>query len=172
MTDSSAPPSQALELGAFRKTFLPRVLPGRVLLGSAIFCIVAGILEFVSALNKYLSPPRSVLSDRFRQDSITIGVILGIVFILVSLSLAALYYAHRKHRVDLYANGVVVATWRGEKTVLWGNLMKVDKMPIYGRSRKPVNWNYTLYRFDGEKVQIRGLEGLGALGRVLEKADE
>jgi len=48
----------------------------------------------------------------------------------------------------------------------------VDKMPIYGRSRRPVNWNYTLHRFDGEKVQIRGLEGLGALGRVLEKADE
>jgi hypothetical protein len=172
MTNLSAPPSQALELGAFRKTFLPRVLPGRVLLGSAIFCVAFGVLEFVSALNKYLSPPRSVLSDRFRQDSIMISVILGIVFILVALSLAALYYAHRKHRVDLYTNGVVVATWRGEKTVLWGDLMKVDKMPIYGRSRRPVNWNYTLHRFDGEKVQIRGLEGLGVLGRVLEKVDE
>ena len=172
MTDSSVPPSPAAELGEFRKTFLPRVFPGQVLLGSAIFCVVVGILEFVSALNKYLSPPRSVLSDRFRQDSITISVILGVVFILIALSLSALYYAHIKHRVDLYTEGVVVATWRGEKTVLWGNLMKVDKQPIYGRSRRPINWNYTLYQFDGEKVQIRGLEGLGVLGKVLEKMDE
>ena len=172
MTDSTAPLSSAPELGEFHKTFLPRVLPGQVLLGSAIFCVVAGILEFISALNKYLSPPSSVLSDRFRQDSIMISAILGVVFILISLSLVALYYTHIKHRVDLYTNGVVVATWRGEKTVLWGNLMKVDKMPIYGRSRRPVNWNYTLYRFDGEKVQIRGLEGLGVLGRMFEKLDE
>ena len=90
MTDPSSPPLPAVELGEFRKTFLPRVLPGRVLLGSSIFCVVAGILEFISALTKYLSPPRSVLSDRFRQDSITIAVILGIVFILIALSLAAL----------------------------------------------------------------------------------
>ena len=172
MTDSSAPPSPVPELGEFRKTFLPRVLPGKVLLGSVIFCVVAGILEFVSALNKYLSPPRSVLSDRFRQDSITTSVILGIVFVLIALSLAALYYAHIKHRVDLYTEGVVVATWRGEKTVLWGNLMKVDKQPIYGRSRRPINWNNTLYQFDGEKIQVRGLEGLGAFGKVLEKMDE
>ena len=172
MTDSSAPPLSAPELGEFRKTFLPRVLPGKVMLGSAIFCVAAGILEFISALNKYLSPPSSILSDRFRQDSIMISAILGIVFILIALSLVALYYTHIKHRVDLYVNGVVVATWRGETTVLWGDLMKVDKMPIYGRSRRPVNWNYTLYRFDGEKVQIRGLEGLGALGRIFEKMDE
>ncbi|MFL7868207.1 MAG: DUF6585 family protein [Anaerolineales bacterium] len=172
MTDTDASPSPAPELGTFRKTFLPRVFPGKVLLGSATICVAVGILEFVSALNQYLSPPRSVLSDRFRQDSIMISVILGIVFVLIALSLAVLYYAHIKHRVDLYAEGVVVTTWQGQKTVLWGDLMKVDKQPIYGRSRRPINWNYTLYQFNGEKVQIRGLEGLGVLGKVLEKMDE
>ena len=32
--------NQTKDLGAFRKTYLPRVAPGRAMLGVAIFCVL------------------------------------------------------------------------------------------------------------------------------------
>ena len=172
MKDETVSTLHSQELGKLQNTFFPRPAPGQVLLGSAIACVVFSVLEVIAAINKYLKPPSTILSDKYRQDSIMIAAILSVVIFIIALSLAALYNAHRKHRVDLYDNGVVVSTWRGQTTVLWGDLMKVEKLPIYGHSTRPVNWNYTLYKFDGAKVEIRGLEGLGVLGRILEKQDE
>jgi hypothetical protein len=161
--------TQAEQLGELRKSFLPRRVPGLVLAGAAVFCVLMGLLEFILALNQYNAPAREVLSDSFRQDRIMISVILGAVFIVIALALLALYISHKKQRVDLHANGVIVTTWRGSTALTWDEIMEVRKQPIYGRSRTAVNWNYTLVEFDGRKTHFRGLDGVTTLGRAVER---
>jgi len=158
-----------ITFGRFRKSFAPRAIPGRVLLGSAIFCGLFSMLEFTTAIRKYFAPPNTVLSDSFRKDAVLIAVILGVVFFLLAVILGALYYAHKKHRVDLYELGIVVVDWRGSISFPWDYIDDLQMMPIYGRSRKPVNWEFTIVRADGVKAKFRGLEGLETLGRVLKQ---
>jgi hypothetical protein len=80
----------------------------------------------------------------------------------------ALYYTHIKLRVDLYVNGFVVLTWRGSTAFPWDEIDDLQVMPIYGNSRRPVNWEYKVTRDDGVKARFRGLEGLESLGRIIE----
>ena len=138
------------------------------MLGMAIFCGVMSVIEFITAVNKYFTPPSTILSDRFRQDAILIAVILGAVFFLLGLAMLALFYSHKKHRVDLYEYGFVVVTWRGSTSFRWDEIDGLEVVPIYGNSRWPVNWDYTVTRDDGVKARFRGLEGLESLGRIIE----
>ena len=160
---------EVAHLGEFRKSFHPRRTPGLVMAGSAAFCFLIGLLEFFLAANQYFAPARTVLSDSFRQDRILISAILGVVFILLALILLALYISHIKARVDLYANGVVVVAWRSSTALAWDEIMEVTKEPIYGRSRTPINWTYTLFDYDRRKTRFRGVDGLTTLGRVVER---
>ena len=134
-----------------------------------VFCLLVGLLEFYTALNQYMSPPRTVLSDSFRQNRIMISTILGVIFMVLTLSLLALYYSHKKHRVDLYTGGLVIYNWRGSKALAWEEIMQVEKEPIYGRSRTPVNWTYTLIDYEYRKTRFRGVSGLLTLGRTVER---
>ena len=168
MTENLAQPNEPRPLGKFRKSYTPRTAPGKVMFGVAIFCGVTSVVEFITAVNKYFTPPSTVLSDRFRQDAILIAAILGGVFFLLGLAMLALFYTHKKHRVDLYTHGFIVFTWRGSTTFTWENIYDFQVMPIYGNSRRPVNWDYTVTRDDDVKAQFRGLEGLESLGRIIE----
>ncbi|MBT3389870.1 MAG: hypothetical protein HN413_05615 [Chloroflexi bacterium] len=161
-------PNEPHPLGTLRKSYFPRPVPGKVMLGSAIFCAAISVLEFITALSKYLGPPNKVLSDRYRQDAILIAAILALIFFLLAILLGALYYAHKKHRVDLYESGIVITTWRNSTAFPWYNTDDFQVMPIYGRSRKPINWDCTLTRDDGVKAQFRGLEGLESLIKTIE----
>jgi len=127
------------------------------------------VLEFVTAINKYLAPPNEILSDSFRKDAILIAAILGVVFFLLAAALGALYYAHTKHRVDLYEHGIDVVTWRGSTSFPWRNIDDLRAMPIYGRSRRPVNWDITVLRDDDVKAKFRGLEDLTGLVKRIER---
>jgi hypothetical protein len=157
------------QLGNFRKSFFPRAAPGKVMLGVAFFSAFMTVVEFVSAVNKYFKPPSTVLSDSYRQDSIMIAAILAVIFFLLTAVMIALYYVHKKHRVDLYDDGVVIITWRGSTTFAWENIYDLKVVPIYGRSTKPINWEYTLTRDDDVKATFRGLEGVRTLGKYIEK---
>lgn len=168
MTDNPIQSNNSHSLGEFRKSYTPRTAPGKVMLGMVIFCSVMSMIEFATAINKYFTPPSTILSDRFRQDAILIAAILGGVFFLLGLALGALYYTHKKHRVDLYELGFVVVTWRGRTSFTWENIYDFQVMPIYGNSSRPVNWNYTVTRNDDVKAQFRGLDGLESLGRIIE----
>jgi len=156
-------------LGNFQKAFTPRPTPGKVLLGSAIFCGVMSVIEFVTAINKFLAPPNEILGDSYRQDSIMIAAILGVVFLVLAVALGALYYAHTKHRVDVFEQGVVISSWRGSTTFPWNNIDDFKVLPIYGRSRRPVNWDCTVMRDDGTKAQFRGLVDLEILIKTVER---
>ena len=158
------------QLGEMRNSFHPRRAPGQVLAGAAVFCFLMGLLEFFLALNQANAPARTVLSDSFRQDRIMINAVLGAVFIVIALALLGLYISHKKARVDLYTNGIVVTAWRGSTTLLWDEIMAVTKQPIYGRTGKPINWNYTLLDGEGRKTHFRGLDGVTVLGRAVERA--
>ncbi len=160
---------QTLQLGNFRKSFFPRAAPGKAMLGVAFFSAFMAIVEFISAVNKYFKPPSTVLSDSYRQDSIMIAAILSVIFVLLTIIMCVLYYVHKKHRVDLYDGGVVIVTWRGSTTFAWENIYDLKVMPIYGRSTKPINWEYTLTRDDDVKATFRGLEGVRTLGKYIEK---
>ena len=168
MTEILNQSNELHRLGKFRKTYTPRAAPGKVMLGSAIFCGLMSVIEFANAISKHLGPPNTVISDRYRQDAILIAAILGAVFFVIAVILSALYYTHKKHHVDLYEHGFVVVTWRGSTSFHWDEIYDLQIMPIYGRSRRPVNWNFTVTRDDGVKAQFRGLEGLESLGRIIE----
>ena len=168
MTENLNQSTEPHPLGKLRNSYTPRTAPGKVMLGVAIFCGVMSVVEFITAVNKYLSPPSTVLSDRFRQDAILIAAILGAVFFLLGIIMLALYYTHSKHRVDLYEYGFVVITWRGSTSFNWHEINDFRAMPIYGNSRRPVNWDYTVTREDGVKARFRGLDGLESLGRIIE----
>jgi hypothetical protein len=168
MTENPVQSNDLYPLGKLRKSYPPRAAPGKVMLGVAIFCGVMSLVEFANALSKYLGPPNTVLSDRFRQDAILIAAILGGVLLLLGVIMIALYYTHIKHRVDLYEYGLVVVTWRGSTSFHWGEIDDLQVVPIYGNSRRPVNWNFTVTRDDGVKAQFRGLDGLESLGRIIE----
>ena len=168
MAKSLVQSNEHYPLGKFRKSYTPRTAPGKVMFGVTIFCGVVTIIEFATAIYKYFSPPSTVLSDRFRQDAILIAAILGAVFLLLGLAMLALFYSHKKHRVDLYEYGFVVFTWRGGTSFRWDEIDNLQVVPIYGNSRRPVNWNYTITRDDGVKARFRGLEGLESLGRIIE----
>ncbi|MBC8506716.1 MAG: hypothetical protein H8D34_17770 [Chloroflexi bacterium] len=164
-TTSNEPPL----LGTLQNSYHPRALPGKVLLGSAIFCGLMSVLELITAVNKYLGPPNTVLSDRYRQDAIMIAAVLSVVFFLLAIALSALYFAHKKHRVDLYEYGIVVVTWRGSTDFPWRNIDDLKMLPIYGRSRRPVNWDITVVRNDDVAAKFRGLEGLTVLIKTIER---
>jgi len=168
MIENLTPSREPHLLGKFRKSYKPRVVPGKVMLGVAIFCGVMAVIEFATAINKYLSPPSTTLSDCYRQDSILIGVILGMVFILLGLIMLALYTTHIKHRVDLYEYGLVVFSWRGSTAFHWSEIDDYQVMPVYGYSRRAVNWDCTVTRDDGVKAQFRGLDGLESLIQIVE----
>ena len=169
MTENLSQAKEVPGLGNFRKSFFPRAAPGQALLGVAIFSAFMAVVEFVSALSKYFKPPSTVLSDSYRQDSIMIAAILSLIFFLLTIIMCALYYVHKKHRVDLFDGGVVIVTWRGSITFDWENIYDFEAMPIYGRSTRPINWEYTLTRDDDVKAKFRGLEGLRTLGNYIEK---
>ncbi len=157
------------QLGNIQKSYTPRNTPGKVLLGVAIFCGIVSVLEFVTAVNKYLAPPHEILGASYRNDAILIATILGVVFLLLAAALSAMYYAHTKHRVDIYELGVVIMTWRGSTIFQWNQIDDFKVLPIYGRSRRPVNWDCTITRNDGVKTQFRGLENLEALIKTIER---
>ena len=50
----------------------------------------------------------------------------------------------------------------------WHEINDFRAMPIYGNSRRPVNWDYTVTREDGVKARFRGLDDLESLGRIIE----
>ena len=162
-------PQDISELENFRKTYLPRVAPGKAMRGAAIFCAFMSVVEVITAINKYLKPPSTTLSDRFRQDAILIASILAAVFFLLTILLSALYYAHRKFRVDLYDKGLIVITWRGSTSILWDDIYDLQATPIYGRSRQPVNWDYKITTDYDETIHLRGVDGVRSLGQYIER---
>lgn len=162
-------PSNA-PLGAFRNSFLPRKDPGKAMLLAGVASLLAGAFAAYNAIERFLRPAmQGLFGERMRRDAILVNAILSIVLLLVALLLLELRYAHSKARVDLYENGIVVFDWRKQTSVLWDDLWKVDKTPVYGPTRRILNWTYTLTLVNGQKVRFRGLEGLGVLGKAVEK---
>jgi len=110
-----------------------------------------------------------LISGRFRRDAILIAAILALVFALLTVILGALYYVHKKQRVDLFEYGIRVITWRGATSFPWISITDLEVEPIFGKSSTPVNWDFRLTRDDGMKSQFRGLEDLERLGKIVER---
>ncbi len=168
-TDQSEHP-----LGTHRNTYLPTVLTGRILLGTALTCLVISLLPFSTAISKSRTT-YTVLSDHFRQESIVVNAVIGALLLLVSVILFALYYHHKRRRVDLYTDGLLLTDWRRSRAIRWDDVTEVYASPVYRRTtrgyshRRIVNWIYHVHTRDGERVKIGGLEGMGSLGRVIQE---
>jgi hypothetical protein len=162
------PPSETQELGNFRDHYPSRSLPGKVLLGTTIFCFCFSLIEVALGIEQYLRPPSKILSDSFRQDRIMISFVLVGVFFLIALANATLFYVHKKHSVDLYVSGIVITTWKGSQIFAWEDIMELTKMPIFGYSRRAVNYTYSILGYDDRKVKFRGLVDLSRLGSIVE----
>jgi hypothetical protein len=129
-------------------------------------------LEIAGAIQKYLNLPAGVAVSPNEKDALIIAAILGTVFFIVGTVLGILFYVHTKHRVTVFERGLLVTTWRGKTSFPWTHIVEVKKDPVYPRfgarkARKPINWTYTLFLSEGERVTIRGLAELERLGRVI-----
>lgn len=169
MPDTQKQPEPHQTLGEHTNTFTPRITPGRAMLGTAIFCGIFSIIELITAINKFNTPPSQILSDRFRKDAILIAAILSIAFLMLCLLLLFLYYTHRKHSVDVYENGLVVHTWQGSTAFPWDEISEMSAEPVYGNSSQAINWTITLIRGDGKKAKFRGLDGITTLKKHIER---
>lgn len=160
---------QTQKLGALKNSYTPRILPGRAMLGTAVFCALFSIFEFITAINKLNTPPSEILSDRFRQDAIMIAFVLGAFFLFFTLLMVGLYYAHIKHRVDVYQHGLLIYTWRGSIMFPWEEISEMKAEPIYGSTNEVINWTITLVRGDRQKARLRGLNGLQSIKNQIER---
>jgi hypothetical protein len=161
------------QLGEHRATYLPTVLPGRIMLGAGLASLLISLLPFSIAIGK-ASTEYTVLSDRFRRDSITINTTIGVILLLLAVILFALYYHHKRRRVDVYADGFVFTHWRGSLVVHWNAVSEVYASPVYRqtsrgyKSDRIVSWIYAIRRNDGAKARLGGLTGMGELGATIQ----
>lgn len=161
------------QLGEYRSTYLPTVQPGKIMLRVTVACLLVSLIPFSIAVQKYFTR-YTVLSDRFRRDSIMINAIIGGTLILLAVVLFVLYYHHKNRQADLYAYGFVFTDWLRGLTFRWDDVTEVYASPIYRntargyRSNLIVNWIYTVHRNDGKKVKITGLEGMSGLGKIIQ----
>jgi len=170
MPDQPASTNSDARLGQFRKSFLPRKEPGKAILVGAVVSFMACAFAAFNAISRAMQPPlEGVMGGRLRSDAILVNSIVSLVLLLMGLLLLGLLYAHKKARVDLYVNGIVVFDWRGETSLPWEDIWEVDKEPVYGGARRVINWNYTITCVNGKKVRFRGLEDLETLGKIVEK---
>jgi hypothetical protein len=164
-------PQEAHQLGEHQATYLPTVLPGRILIGVALAMLLISLLPFSIAIRKSSIEEYRVLSDSFRRDSIRVNTTLGVTMILLSVVLFALAYYHKHRRVDVYMNGFVFTGWRRSLTFPWDDVREVYISPVYRRSRgysQIVNWTYSVHGQDGKNVKISGLEGMDDLGQIIQ----
>ena len=161
------------QLGEHRATYFPTVLPVRIMLGAALASLLISLLPFSIAIEKSATA-YTVLSDRFRKDSITVNTTIGVVLLLLDVILLALAYHHKNRRVDVHADGFVFTDWRRNLAVRWDDVKEVYASPIYRqtsrgyRSSRIINWTYAVHRNDGQKARIGGLEGMGELGATIQ----
>lgn len=166
-------PSEAHTLGPLQATYRPRPLPAKILLAAAGVSLVVSLFSFASAISNYFDDS-SVLSDRFRQDSILTGLMIGLFGLLLVAFLAALYYTHQKRRVEVYANGFVFNNWRTSLVFRWDEVTEVYGFPVYGktgggyRSSRVANWMCIVCRNDGQQAKFGGLEKIGELGQTIQ----
>ena len=160
-------------LGEHRSTYLPTVQPGKILLRVAGASLLASLLPFSIAVQKYFTR-YTVLSDRFRRDSIMINAVIGGTLILLAVILFVLYYHHKHRQVDVYADGFVFTDWLKSLAFRWDDVTEVYASPVYRntargyRSDRIASWIYVVHRNDGKKVRITGLEGVGGLGKIIQ----
>jgi hypothetical protein len=161
------------QLGEHRATYLPTVLPGKIMLGTGLASLLISLLPFSIAIEK-ASTEYTVLSDRFRRDSIAINTTISVVLLLLAVILFALYYHHKKRRVDVYADGFIFADWRRSLVVHWNAVSELYASPVVRqtsrgyRSDRIVNWIYTIHTNTGEKARLGGLTGIGELGATIQ----
>lgn len=171
---------EAHPLGERRATYLPTVLPGRIMLGSAVMTLLLSFLPWATVIEKS-STTYTVLSDRFRKDSIMTNSIIGSMMVLLVVALFVLYYHHKHRSVVVYTEGFVITDWRKRVTFRWEDVRELYITPVYGKaaggytSNRIVNWIYTVYgkhtvygKQEGQRVKISGLEGIQELGGILQ----
>ncbi len=161
------------QLGEHRSTYLPTVQPGKILLWVAVACFLFSALPFSIVIQKYFAR-YTVLSDRFRRDSIMINAVIGGTLILLAVILCVLYYHHKSRQVDVYAEGFVFTDWFRSLAFRWDDVTEVYASPIYRnttrgyRSNRIASWLYVVHRNDGKKVRITGMTSVKALGKTIQ----
>jgi len=173
MKAQTPPKTPDPRLGAFQHTYLPRPGARKVLGSAAIFALLLALVAFATAINAYARLDTD--SSRYQRDKVTIWGAIGAISLPLALAHAFGYHMQSKYRVDVYDNGLVIVTWRGETPFLWREITAVKKVPIYAQGRygrRPINWTFTLTRRDGVKASFGGLIGLGVLESTLRRKAE
>jgi hypothetical protein len=143
------------------------------MLRAGVASLLVSLLPFSIAISKSATE-YTVLSDRFRRDSIIVNTTIGVVLLLLAVILFALCYHHKKRRVDVYADGFLFADWRQSVAIHWNDVSEVYASPVYTqttrgyRSTRIVNWIYTIHTNDGARARLSGLVGMNELGATIQ----
>ena len=159
-----------LRLGELQRTFQAKGTIKKIMLGVGIFLILNSLC--------WLGFLPSVLAEGGGRS---VGVVVGMAIVLFfggALSLGV-YYVHKKRRVDVYENGLVISTWRESTAFLWDEIEDVERhhVHVYLEKRRPglgkektlVDRRYTITGKDGRTAEIQSIENAAALGKILEK---
>ncbi len=159
-------------LGQLQRTFQARGSIRKIMLGVGIFLLLGGLC--------WLGFLPSALAEGGGRS---VGVVVGMAVVLFfggALSLGV-YYVHKKRRVEVYENGLVITTWRGSATFLWDEIDNVEKdhVHVYLEKRAPGGWRrkekalvdirYTITGRDGRTAKIQSVENAAVLGEIIER---
>ena len=171
MARSSTP--ETSQLGALQAEYKANRLTTRILLGAGIISVLLSLLLFSIALGKARSQS-TVLSDSFRKDAIFINASLGLFMLLLAVFFFVYHRYHTSLRVAVYADGFVSSDWRKSLACRWDEAVEVRESitRVYHRTTDtirpgPRRWEYVVYRADGQRIKIAGLEGIVQLGQTL-----
>ncbi len=161
-----------LRLGELQRTFQAKGAIKKIMLGVGIFLILNSLC--------WLSFLPSLLAEGGGRS---VGIVVGMAIVLFlggALSLGV-YYVHKKRRVDVYENGLVISTWRESAAFLWDEIENVEREPVYvylekrgpggrlGKEKTLVDMRYAITGKDGRTAKIQSIENAAALEKAIEK---
>jgi len=170
MNRSLAP--ETAQLGSLQAEYQANRLTAKILLGAGVASILFSLLLFSLAISRAQAPRSGLLSDSFRRDSITISASLGLFMLLMAVFFFVYHRYHTSLRVAVYADGFVSSDWHESLVCRWDEATEVYESITYVYRQTsdrpgPRRWAYTVYRADGQRIQIAGLEGIIPLGQTL-----
>ncbi len=171
MTRSSTP--ETSQLGALQAEYKSNRLTARILMGTGIVSVLISLISLFVAINRARSQS-TVLSDSFRRDTIVINASLGLFMLLLAVFFFVYHRYHTSLRVAVYTDGFIFSDWRRSLACRWDEAVEVYESitRVYHRTTDtlrpgPRRWEYVVYRADGQRIKIAGLEGIVQLGQTL-----
>jgi hypothetical protein len=162
---------ETYQLGLLQAEYRANRLTAKIILGAGVVSVLFGLFSLSLALSR-ARVPSGILSDGFKRDSITINTSLGLFMLLMAILFFVYHRYHTRLRAVVYTEGFVFSDWRKSLACRWDEATEVYESitHVYHQTSGrlgPRRWEYTVYRSDGQRIKIAGLEEIIQLGQTL-----